>query len=199
MKRLLYRRFDQTRRPLRLAHGGTILLDEISEISPNVQATAARSAGSANLSAWAATAPIQSGCPRHRHYQPQPEPASKRKNFARTLFRLNVVPIHVPRCASASKTCPFSATIHAPPQPQARCPGKGFSDEAMIALKKPQLARHVRRTPNVIERAVILCGENGCLEPEHLGLTPSRKLVSSPPADSSPPPLSLAATLCAAC
>ena len=30
---------------------------------------------------------------------------------------------------------------------------------------------YVRELQNVVERAVILCGENGMLEPEHLGLS----------------------------
>ena len=42
---------------------------------------------------------------------------------------------------------------------------------------------------NVIERAVILCGDSGLIEPEHLGFTPSRVLspASPPPAASASP------------
>jgi DNA-binding NtrC family response regulator len=43
----------------------------------------------------------------------------------------------------------------------------------MRALKTHNWPGNVRELQNVIERAVILCGENGILEPEHLGLTAS--------------------------
>ena len=39
---------------------------------------------------------------------------------------------------------------------------------------------NVRELQNVIERAIILCGDNGMLGPEHLGLGISEKLISTP-------------------
>ena len=60
-------------------------------------------------------------------------------------------------------------------------PIKGFSDEAMRALKTHNWPGNVRELQNVIERAVILCGENGVLEPEHLGLTSSLSPAAASP------------------
>jgi len=57
---------------------------------------------------------------------------------------------------------------------------KGFSDEAMRALKTHNWPGNVRELQNVIERAVILSGESGILEPEHLGLTASRPSAPAP-------------------
>jgi DNA-binding NtrC family response regulator len=47
----------------------------------------------------------------------------------------------------------------------------------MHMLKHHSWPGNVRELQNIIERAVILCGENGILEPEHLGL-----VISQPPA-----------------
>ena len=69
-------------------------------------------------------------------------------------------------------------------------PVKGFSDEALRALKTHSWPGNVRELQNVIERAVILCGENGILEPEHLGLTgmqvPAAAAASSSPTSTTP-------------
>jgi len=48
---------------------------------------------------------------------------------------------------------------------------KGFTDASLRVLNEHSWPGNVRELQNVVERAVILCGENGMLEPEHLGLT----------------------------
>jgi DNA-binding NtrC family response regulator len=50
---------------------------------------------------------------------------------------------------------------------------KGFSEEARRIVMSHSWPGNVRELQNVIERAVILCGDNGYLEPRHLGLAPS--------------------------
>jgi DNA-binding NtrC family response regulator len=48
------------------------------------------------------------------------------------------------------------------------------------ALKIHSWPGNVRELQNVVERAVILCGDSGMLEPEHLGLTlPSQPASAS--------------------
>jgi DNA-binding NtrC family response regulator len=49
---------------------------------------------------------------------------------------------------------------------------KGFTDASLRVLNDHSWPGNVRELQNVVERAVILCGDNGMLEPEHLGLTP---------------------------
>jgi two-component system response regulator HydG len=49
---------------------------------------------------------------------------------------------------------------------------RGFSDSCMAALQAHRWPGNVRELQNVIERAVILCGDAGQLEPEHLGFSP---------------------------
>jgi DNA-binding NtrC family response regulator len=56
-----------------------------------------------------------------------------------------------------------------------------FAPDAVRALHLHRWPGNVRELQNVIERAVILCGDTGTLEPEHLGFSP-RAVVSSPSA-----------------
>jgi DNA-binding NtrC family response regulator len=50
---------------------------------------------------------------------------------------------------------------------------RGFTEHAAELLKNHTWPGNVRELQNVVERAVILCGDNGMLEPEHLGLAPT--------------------------
>jgi DNA-binding NtrC family response regulator len=49
---------------------------------------------------------------------------------------------------------------------------RGFSDACMAVLEAHRWPGNVRELQNVIERAVILCGDAGQLEPDHLGFSP---------------------------
>ena len=156
-----------------LAHGGTILLDEISEISPAVQAKLLRVLQERELERVGGNRTIKVDvrvlATTNRHL----EQSVERKEFRQDLyFRLNVVPIPVPPLRERAEDVPFLAEdfmrryirkhgIHV----------SGFSDAAKAMLKRHQWPGNVRELQNVVERAVILCGESGLLEPEHLGLT----------------------------
>src|SRR6185312_15185286 len=94
-------------------------------------------------------------------------------------FRLNVVPIHVPPLRERIEDVPFlSEEFMKRFSRKHGCHIKGFSDDAMRALKTHSWPGNVRELQNVIERAVILCGDSGILEPEHLGLTVSQPSAS---------------------
>jgi DNA-binding NtrC family response regulator len=64
---------------------------------------------------------------------------------------------------------------------------QGFSEESMGILTSHRWPGNVRELQNVVERAVILCGDNGMLEQEHLGLakSPSRVGDHSPSTETS--------------
>jgi len=47
---------------------------------------------------------------------------------------------------------------------------RGFSEDGLRVMRAHSWPGNVRELQNVVERAVILCGESGVLEPEHLGL-----------------------------
>jgi DNA-binding NtrC family response regulator len=97
----------------------------------------------------------------------------EKKEFRQDLFfRLNVVPVRVPPLRERAEDVPVLAEefmrrfsrkhgVHV----------KGFTDESLALLKAHRWPGNVRELQNIVERAVIMCGESGMLEPEHLGLT----------------------------
>jgi transcriptional regulator with PAS, ATPase and Fis domain len=159
-----------------LAHGGTILLDEISEISPNVQAKLLRVLQERELERVGGNRTIKVDVRVIATTNRNLEASVEKKEFRQDLyFRLNVVPIHVPPLRERIEDVPFlSDEFMRRFGRKHGCQVKGFSDEAMRALKTHSWPGNVRELQNVIERAVILCGDNGILEPEHLGLTVSQ-------------------------
>src|SRR6185437_4913051 len=179
-----------------LAHGGTILLDEISEISPNVQAKLLRVLQERELERVGGNRTIKVDVRVIATTNRNLEASVEKKEFRQDLyFRLNVVPIHVPPLRERMEDVPFLSEefmkrfgrkhgVHV----------KGFSEEAMRALKTHSWPGNVRELQNVIERAVILCSDNGILEPEHLGLTaapaPTAAAPSMPASSSSSSPSS---------
>jgi DNA-binding NtrC family response regulator len=155
-----------------LAHGGTILLDEISEISSNVQAKLLRVLQERELERVGGNRTIKVDvrviATTNRHL----EHSVQKKEFREDLFfRLNVVPIHVPPLRDHREDVPFLA------EEFMRRFGRkhgirvhGFSDEALRLLKEHHWPGNVRELQNVVERAVILSGDGGMLEADHFGL-----------------------------
>ena len=158
-----------------LAHGGTILLDEISEISPAVQAKLLRVLQERELERVGGNRTIKVDvrviATTNRHL----EQSVEKKEFRQDLyFRLNVVPIAVPPLRERIEDVPFLAEEFM--RRFARKHGahvRGFSESAKGVLKRHQWPGNVRELQNVIERAVILCSENSLIDPEHLGLSPA--------------------------
>ncbi len=170
-----------------LAHGGTILLDEISEISPAVQAKLLRVLQERELERVGGNRTIKVDvrviATTNRHLQESVD----RKEFRQDLyFRLNVVPIHVPPLRDRREDIPFLANqfmhrfirkhgVHV----------SGLSAPALSALESHSWPGNVRELQNVIERAVILGGDGEPLAPDHLGLTGSEV---APPSSLAPTP-----------
>ncbi len=156
-----------------LAHGGTILLDEISEIPITVQAKLLRVLQEREFERVGGNRTIKVDvrviATTNRHL----EQSVERKEFRQDLFfRLNVVPIHV----SPLRERPEDILLLKREFMQrfSRRHGiniRGFTEEARDMLMRHSWPGNVRELQNVIERAVILCGDNGYLEPQHLGLT----------------------------
>lgn len=167
-----------------LAHGGTILLDEISEISPNVQAKLLRVLQERELERVGGNRTIKVDVRVIATTNRDLEQSVERKEFRQDLFfRLNVVPILVPALRERREDIPRLAEefmrrfgrkhgVHV----------QGISGAALKVLSQHSWPGNVRELQNVVERAVILCGETGMIEPENLGLaTPGAR-----PADAGP-------------
>ena len=155
-----------------LAHGGTILLDEISEISPSVQAKLLRVLQERELERVGGNRTIKVDVRVIATTNRNLEHSVEKKEFRQDLFfRLNVVPVQVPPLRERAEDVPQLAEEFM--RRFARKHGvhiKGFTDAAMRLLKNHAWPGNVRELQNIVERAVILCEDSGMLEPEHLGL-----------------------------
>ena len=156
-----------------LAHSGTILLDEISEISQPIQAKLLRVLQERELERVGGNRTIKVDvrviATTNRHL----EESVARKEFRQDLFfRLNVVPVLIPPLRDRREDIPLLADQFR--QRFARKHGveaHDLSKACLAALQTHSWPGNVRELQNIIERAVILCGESGVLEPKHLGLS----------------------------
>jgi DNA-binding NtrC family response regulator len=154
-----------------LAHGGTILLDEVSEVSSQVQAKLLRVLQERELERVGGNRTIKVDVRVIATTNRNLDQSVQRKEFRQDLyFRLNVVPIQVPPLRERRTDIPELAEqfMHR----FARKHGvrvTGISSTCLQALKSHGWPGNVRELQNVIERAVILSGDSGLLETEHLG------------------------------
>jgi DNA-binding NtrC family response regulator len=165
-----------------LAHGGTILLDEISEVSPSVQAKLLRVLQERELERVGGNRTIKVDVRVIATTNRNLEQSVEKKEFRQDLFfRLSVVPIRVPSLRERSEDVPYLAEEFM--RRFSRKHGvhiKGFTDSALQQLKQHNWPGNVRELQNVVERAVILCGDSGMLEPEHLGLAMAEPDAAAP-------------------
>ena len=168
-----------------LAHGGTILLDEISEISPQVQAKLLRVLQEREFERVGGNRTLKVDVRVIATTNRNLEESVARKEFRQDLFfRLNVVPIHVPPLRERRDDIVVLAT-----QFMQRFVRKhGVNVTGMSAACREALLSHgwpgnVRELQNVIERAVILCPDGQDLQPSHLGFGPPPPPVAIPVAE----------------
>lgn len=155
-----------------LAHSGTILLDEVSEVSPQVQAKLLRVLQERELERVGGNRTIKVDVRVLATTNRQLEASVEKKEFRQDLyFRLNVVPVKVPPLRDRMEDVPFLADQFM--QRFARKHGvrvQGMHPGCVVALKRHAWPGNVRELQNVIERAVILCGDGESLDPDHLGI-----------------------------
>jgi DNA-binding NtrC family response regulator len=156
-----------------LAHGGTILLDEISEISQGTQAKLLRVLQEREFERVGGNRTIKVDVRVIATTNRNLQQSVDRKEFRQDLFfRLNVVPIYVPPLRERPEDVlvlkrEFIRTFCR----QHGINVRGVTDEAIRVLTNHSWPGNVRELQNVIERAIILCGDNGMLGLEHFGLT----------------------------
>ena len=157
-----------------LAHGGTILLDEISEIPLTLQAKLLRVLQEREFERVGGNRTIKVDVRVIATTNRNLTESVARKEFRQDLFfRLNVVPIHVAPLRERRDDVLLLKREFM--QRFSRRHGiriKGVAEATRQALLNHSWPGNVRELQNVVERAVILCGDNGLLEPKHLGLTP---------------------------
>ena len=173
-----------------LAHGGTILLDEVSEVSPQVQAKLLRVLQEKELERVGGNRTIKVDVRVIATTNRNLEQSVEKKEFRQDLyFRLNVVPILVPPLRERKEDVLFLAEQFM--NRMARKHGvrvSGISRACQETLMAHSWPGNVRELQNVIERAVILCMDGQELQPEHLGFVPLVSAVKGDHAAAVHPP-----------
>ena len=164
-----------------LADGGTILLDEISEISPKVQAKLLRVLQEREFERVGGNKTIKVDvrviATTNRNLMQSVENGDFRQDL---YYRLNVFPLFVPALRDRDKDVVLLAKSFA--QRFSRKHGiklAGFDDEATRALISHDWPGNVRELQNTIERAVILTEPGSKISAMSLGLMPSAMRTQS--------------------
>lgn len=159
-----------------LACGGTVLLDEVSEVSTGVQAKLLRVLQERELERVGGSKTISVDVRVIATTNRNLEESIARKEFREDLFfRLNVVPIHVVPLRQRMDDVPMLARRFI--EQGARKQGIAvptLGDDCLDALMSHGWPGNVRELENVLQRAVIFAAGSETLLPEHLGLTRSK-------------------------
>jgi transcriptional regulator with GAF, ATPase, and Fis domain len=154
-----------------LAHNGTIFLDEVGELSAEVQVKLLRVLQEQEFERLGSTRAIKVNVRVIAATNRNLEEEVARGRFRSDLFyRLNIFPIHLPALRERKPDVPLLATHFA--LEFARRMGKpvrGIEGNAMARLTSYEWPGNVRELANVLERAVILCDGHTILE-AHLGV-----------------------------
>ncbi len=155
-----------------LANGGTLLLDEISEISPRLQAKLLRVLQEREFERVGGTKTIKVDVRVLATTNRDLSKAVAAGEFREDLFyRLNVFPVHVPRLRDRLDDISMLAAHFL-----GRCSRRhglripGFTDQAMDVLCSHTWPGNVRELQNTIERAAILTDDQTLVAADSLGL-----------------------------
>ena len=166
---------QQKRGRFELANNGTIFLDEVGELSLDVQVKLLRVLQEQELERLGSTRPTKVNIRVIAATNRDLEAEVQRGNFRSDLFyRLNIFPIHIPPLRDRKEDVPLLSGHFV--TDFARRMGK--SVDRIGSLASARLAVYawpgnVRELANVMERAVILC-EGPVIQDEHIGVLDRR-------------------------
>jgi two-component system, NtrC family, response regulator AtoC len=148
------------------AHRGTIFLDEIGEMSINLQAKLLRVLEEERFTRVGGTSPVQVNVRVIAATNRNLERAIAEGKFRADLFyRLNVISIPLPTLRERSEDIPFLVSHFLEQKAKAMgAPPKRLTREAMDRLMTYSWPGNVRELENAIERAVILSTERAELD-----------------------------------
>lgn len=154
-----------------LASGGTLLLDEISEMDIQLQAKLLRVIQESEVDCLGGRAPIPVDVRIVATTNIDIEEAVKNKTFRGDLFyRINVIPVKIPPLREhKSDIIPLAEHFLDRFGKQNGKEKLTLSPEAVNALNRYDFPGNIRELENIIERAVLLTAENTIL-PATLGL-----------------------------
>jgi DNA-binding NtrC family response regulator len=146
---------------LKVAEGGTVFLDEVSEIPIQLQVKLLRALEQREITPVGTTEPIKIDvriiAATNRDLRKEVENGKFRDDL---YYRLNVVEIDLPSLKERPDDVPILAQHFLDVfKKHMSKPIQGFANEAMRALLQYQWKGEVRELENVIERAVIFCDE----------------------------------------
>ncbi len=155
-----------------LAHQGTLLLDEVSEIPANLQAKLLRVLQEREFERVGGNRTIKVNvrilATSNRDLLSYVEKGAFRQDL---YYRLNVFPVHVPALRErAEDILPLAEAFLARYARKLGVKVTGFSDSARIALVSYRWPGNVRELQNTIERAVILTEPGRAVSASALGL-----------------------------
>lgn len=151
------------------AHGGTLLLDEIGDVSPAVQVKLLRVIEQREIERVGDSAPIKVDvrllCATHRNLKAMVEQGRFRADL---YFRLAVFPLRVPALREHPEDLPLLAASWLERLAGSGGPRPGpLSREVLARLVAHPWPGNVRELQNVLESASLRAGE-GAIEVEHL-------------------------------
>ena len=169
-----------------LASGGTLLLDEVSEMKPALQAKLLRVLQEGEIDRVGGRTPVPIDvrvvATTNRHLEEMIAQGTFRQDL---YYRLNVIPIKLPPLRERPGDIP--ALVEHFLAKYRRADGKraeGLAPEAMERLLAAPWPGNVRELENVIERAVLVSG-GGLIQAEHLFL--DEHAQCPPPGDGARP------------
>jgi DNA-binding NtrC family response regulator len=142
-----------------LASNGTIFLDEIGDMSPNLQVKLLRVLQDGTFEPVGSSKTVTSDVRVIAATNQNLEVAIQERRFREDLFfRLNVIPIEVPPLRTRREDIPILASHFLEVANQARdAKIEAISDEAMELLCAHSWPGNVRELENLMERLVVLC------------------------------------------
>jgi two-component system, NtrC family, response regulator AtoC len=148
------------------AHRGTIFLDEIGEMSINLQAKLLRVLEEERFTRVGGTVPLQVNVRVIAATNRNLERAIQEGRFRADLYyRLNVISIHLPTLRERADDIPFLVNHFLEVKARAvGAPVKHLTHEAMERVMAYTWPGNVRELENAIERAVILSGDRSELD-----------------------------------
>jgi DNA-binding NtrC family response regulator len=144
-----------------VAHGGTIFLDEIGDMSPNLQVKLLRVLQERTFEPVGSSKSVSVDVRVVAATNQDLPTAIREKRFREDLFyRLNVIPIEVPPLRDRREDIPllvhhFLETMKV----EKGRPAPGFSEQAMERLLDHDWPGNVRELENMVERLVVVCGD----------------------------------------